>query len=106
MKNKSGKSASTAYRAGTAYKRLAPSVEAKKESNHAPQDKEAKVLTDHINENEGFGGWLSSEEGMGTMKMFVVANSMVMLITMGWPYLYQLLSYLHDSADNTPVKLY
>lgn len=106
MKNKGGKAGSTAYRGGTVYKKLAPAVE-KKESKSNPGTEEKKApLTDHINENEGFGGWLSSDEGIGTMKMFVMANSVMMLMTMGWPYLYQLLHYLHDSADNTPVKLY
>ncbi|KAL1464634.1 hypothetical protein WDU94_004263 [Cyamophila willieti] len=107
MKNKASSSKShTTYRAGTAYKRLAPS-ETKKESNPATEEKNTPVLTDHINENEGFAGWLSSEDGLSTMKMFVMANSIVMILTLGWPYFYQLLNYIHDTAESdAPVKLY
>lgn len=32
-----------------------------------------------------FQSYLHSEEGMGTMKMFVVMNSLVMILTLGWP---------------------
>uniref|UniRef100_A0A8D8UYZ9 Uncharacterized protein n=1 Tax=Cacopsylla melanoneura TaxID=428564 RepID=A0A8D8UYZ9_9HEMI len=106
MKNKASSKSQTTYRAGTAYKRLAPS-ETKKESNPAPEEKKSPVLTDHINENEGFAGWLSSDDGIGTMKMFVMANSIVMLLTVGWPYIYQLLNYIHDTVESdAPVKLY
>lgn len=107
MKKKAGKSGNTtAYKGGTAYKRLSAPTEGKKESNPEPTDKKAPVLTDHINENEGFGGWLTSDDGASTMKMFVMANSVVMLITVGLPYIYQLLNYLHDARDQTPVRLY
>ncbi|XP_026682063.1 uncharacterized protein LOC103512929 [Diaphorina citri] len=103
MKNK-GNRGTTTYRAGTAYKKL--TSEPKKESNPGPEEKKKPIITDHINENEGFAGWLSSDDGIGTMKMFVMANSIVMLLTMGWPYLYQLLNYIHDSNGKSPVQLY
>ncbi|KAI5642779.1 hypothetical protein NE865_05305 [Phthorimaea operculella] len=38
-------------------------------------------------ENQGFGGWLRSDDGMETMKLFIIANSIVLMTTLVYPHL-------------------
>lgn len=40
---------------------------------------------DDDNHNEGFSDWLRSNSGIEMMKLFVVANSLLVFITMAWP---------------------
>lgn len=44
---------------------------------------------EHEDEEEGFGNWLRSENGASQMKMFVVANFMVVFMTIAWPHIVQ-----------------
>ncbi|XP_028168199.1 uncharacterized protein LOC114358427 [Ostrinia furnacalis] len=37
-------------------------------------------------EDQGFGGWLRSSDGIETMKLFVIANTIVMLTTIVYPH--------------------
>ncbi|KDR18575.1 hypothetical protein L798_06555 [Zootermopsis nevadensis] len=37
-------------------------------------------------ENQGFGNWLWSSEGVTCMRLFVITNSIVMFMTMTWPH--------------------
>lgn len=32
-----------------------------------------------------FQNYLQSEDGMNSMKMFVISNSIIMVLTLGWP---------------------
>lgn len=36
-------------------------------------------------ENQGFGNWLRSTTGVEMMRLFVIANSILVFVTMGWP---------------------
>ncbi|PNF17871.1 hypothetical protein B7P43_G02221 [Cryptotermes secundus] len=36
-------------------------------------------------QNQGFGNWLQSSEGVAYMRLFVIANAIVMFMTMSWP---------------------
>jgi hypothetical protein len=46
-------------------------------------DKQMNDTSDDI--NEGFGNWLRSSEGAAYMRLFVIANSIVIIMTMTWP---------------------
>jgi len=35
-------------------------------------------------ENQGFGNWLRSSTGIEMMRLFVIANSILVFVTMGW----------------------
>ncbi|KAJ0175776.1 hypothetical protein K1T71_008935 [Dendrolimus kikuchii] len=51
-----------------------------------PTDIDTEVKPDSLDEEEqGFGGWLRSPDGMETMKLFVIANSIVMVTTLIYP---------------------
>lgn len=36
-------------------------------------------------ENQGFGNWLRSGTGIEMMRLFVIANSILVFVTMAWP---------------------
>lgn len=36
-------------------------------------------------ENQGFGNWLRSSTGVEMMRLFVIANSILVFVTMAWP---------------------
>lgn len=36
-------------------------------------------------ENQGFGNWLRSSTGIEMMRLFVIANSILVFVTMAWP---------------------
>jgi len=36
-------------------------------------------------ENQGFGNWLRSNTGTEMMRLFVIVNSILVFVTMGWP---------------------
>ncbi|XP_011634343.1 uncharacterized protein LOC105425323 [Pogonomyrmex barbatus] len=36
-------------------------------------------------ENQGFGSWLRSSTGVEMMRLFVIANSILVFVTMAWP---------------------
>uniref|UniRef100_A0A182PLJ7 Uncharacterized protein n=1 Tax=Anopheles epiroticus TaxID=199890 RepID=A0A182PLJ7_9DIPT len=39
--------------------------------------------------NAGFGKYLRSQEGIEMMKLFVIANTVVVFVTMAWPQMQQ-----------------
>ncbi|KAI8422717.1 hypothetical protein MSG28_006482 [Choristoneura fumiferana] len=45
-------------------------------------------------EDQNFGGWLKSSDGMETMKLFVLANSVVMLTTIAYPHIQTIFSII------------
>ncbi|RVE40591.1 hypothetical protein evm_014759 [Chilo suppressalis] len=60
------------------------------------QDKvEAKVDT-LDDEEQGFGGWLKSTDGIETMKLFVIANTIVMLTTIVYPHIQTAYQIIYD----------
>lgn len=46
---------------------------------------EERNLDDDDELNEGFGTWIRSDNGVEMMKLFVIANSLLAVITMAWP---------------------
>lgn len=53
-----------------------------------PQDDEA--------ENQGFSFWLRSSEGFQMMRLFVIANSLVVFVTIGWPSMKEAINVIHQ----------
>uniref|UniRef100_A0A336K1N3 CSON002931 protein n=1 Tax=Culicoides sonorensis TaxID=179676 RepID=A0A336K1N3_CULSO len=76
---------------------MAPRVNNKKVKNE-----EDKSMNENSNElsddasNTGFGSYLRSEQGMNYMKIFVMMNTLVMLLTMGLPAMKQAYEILQD----------
>jgi len=52
-----------------------------------PNSPEVHSVNDDDNENEGFAGWLRSGEGVEYMKVFVMLNTFMVVLTMSWPHL-------------------
>lgn len=52
-----------------------------------------------------FVTYLSSNEGIINMKIFVVVNSIVMILTMGWPAMKMAYEIISDSVTNW-IKAY
>lgn len=40
-------------------------------------------------ENQGFGNWLRSTEGLEYMRLFVIANTIIVFLTIAWPQMQQ-----------------
>lgn len=42
-------------------------------------------VANNAGQNQGFSDWLRSTDGIDMMRLFVIANSLVLFVTMGWP---------------------
>lgn len=51
--------------------------------SNATTKSDSENLSDE--ENQGFGNWLRSSTGIEMMRLFVIANSILVFVTMGWP---------------------
>lgn len=61
------------------------------------QDKSSNsVALEDEAQNEGFGEWLRSSNGVELMRLFVIANSLVVFITMAWPNMSEAFFILRD----------
>ncbi|XP_077274563.1 exit protein of rhodopsin and TRP A [Temnothorax americanus] len=49
----------------------------------ATENSDSGNLSD--DENQGFGNWLRSSTGAEMMRLFVIANSILVFVTMAWP---------------------
>lgn len=71
-----------------------------KSSTSAPCDND-------FGEERSFSEWLRQEDGLGSMKLFVVVNSIVVFGLMAWPNMKQTLlmiyEYFTDLGDDTPI---
>lgn len=61
-----------------------------KSKNKGEQKEDEKTATAEVSaadtaDNEGFSTWLRSNEGIDMMRLFVVANSILIFVTMAWP---------------------
>lgn len=66
--------------------------------NEKRESKETKpvIETKEDDENRGFSNWLRSSDGVEMMRLFVVANSLLVFITMAWPNMQQVYSIVKD----------
>lgn len=54
-------------------------------SKPVPEQKNIVPLED--DEQQGFSEWLRTGDGIAYMRVFVIINSFVVFLTMGWPHL-------------------
>lgn len=55
-----------------------------------------KTSIDEELQNQGFGDWLRSSDGVEMMRLFVIANSILFFVTMGWPKMQEAISILKE----------
>ncbi|XP_058064435.1 uncharacterized protein LOC131214091 [Anopheles bellator] len=72
-------------------------------SSRRQQQQQQQLDVDDDETNAGFGKYLRSQEGIEMMKLFVIANTLVVFMTMAWPQMqqsYQMLrSIFYGEAD-------
>ncbi|XP_005182992.1 uncharacterized protein LOC101899688 [Musca domestica] len=65
-----------------------------------PKCEHHKLVDDDGNElNSGFGAYLRSSEGVEMMKLFVFANTIMLILTMAWPQFKQQYIWLMQWLD-------
>jgi hypothetical protein len=52
-------------------------------NNYKNRDKQGSDISD--DENQGFGNWLQSSNGVACMKLFITVNVILMFMTLCWP---------------------
>lgn len=53
-------------------------------------------LNDDETVNQGFGEWLRSNDGVEMMRLFVIANSLLIFVTMAWPNMKDTFFFIRD----------
>ncbi|XP_045768342.1 uncharacterized protein LOC123869462 [Maniola jurtina] len=67
-------------------------------SSSQPKTETAPPKLDSVEEDDqGFGGWLRSEEGVENMKLFVIANTIVLLTTLAYPHMQLMYEIISDA---------
>ncbi|XP_013136819.1 PREDICTED: uncharacterized protein LOC106101973 [Papilio polytes] len=66
-------------------------------ANAKGTEKEVARLDSLDEEDQGFGGWLRSPDGLENMKLFVIANSIVLLMTLMYPQVQLIVDFIYDS---------
>lgn len=72
------------------------------EANAAGEKKNEKkedgdgVILQNDTDNQGFSDWLRSSDGLEMMRLFVIANSILIFVTMGVPKMQEVISVLND----------
>ncbi|KAG6461632.1 hypothetical protein O3G_MSEX012755 [Manduca sexta] len=72
------------------------------EKSQESTDQLATKVDSLDDDEQGFGGWLRSPDGLETMKLFVIANSIVMLTTLVYPHMqaaFQIVADMIYEAD-------
>ncbi|KAJ8721324.1 hypothetical protein PYW07_002099 [Mythimna separata] len=76
----------------------------KVEEKETENTENTPVAVDSLDDEEqGFGGWLRSSDGLETMKLFVIANSIVMLTTIVYPHAHAIYEIVSDMIYGTDV---
>ena len=65
-------------------------------SKSTEDKEEEKHFEDDEAQNQGFGNWLRSEDGVEMMRLFVIANSLLVIVTMAWPSMQETYYILKD----------
>lgn len=70
----------------------------KKGNKKAVQEKEKDFssLPEDDNENQGFSDWLRSSSGIEMMKLFVISNSIMIVVTMAWPAIQEVTNIIYE----------
>ncbi|XP_065340120.1 uncharacterized protein Xport-A [Cloeon dipterum] len=83
VRGRGGQSTSTIVTASTSYTTATKNSQAEAST---PSEKKPDLYDDD-EEYQGFGGWLRTGEGVEYMKIFVVCNTFMVVLTMAWPHL-------------------
>ncbi|CAH2260206.1 jg26281, partial [Pararge aegeria aegeria] len=68
-------------------------------SNTASKTEKAPPKLDSIDDDDqGFGGWLRSTEGVENMRLFVIANTIVLLTTLAYPHMQLMIEIISEAV--------
>ncbi|KAK0171458.1 hypothetical protein PV327_011272 [Microctonus hyperodae] len=67
-----------------------------KNEKRESKEKKPVIEPDENDENQGFSNWLRSSDGVEMMRLFVIANSLLVFITMAWPNMQQVYTIVKD----------
>ncbi|CAL7933838.1 unnamed protein product [Xylocopa violacea] len=65
------------------------------EEKKEKEDGNGIILQDDT-DNQGFSDWLRSSDGLEMMRLFVIANSILIFVTMGVPKMQEVIGLLND----------
>jgi len=57
---------------------------------------EVDVGLEDDDNSTGFGNWIKSSDGTTYMSLFVLSNSFMLLLTMGWPQIKRSIEFIHE----------
>ncbi|XP_063990229.1 uncharacterized protein LOC135169297 [Diachasmimorpha longicaudata] len=60
-----------------------------KQELETKEKKKVEDVNDDDGHNQGFSDWLRSVDGIEMMRLFVIANSLLVFITIAWPNMQQ-----------------
>ncbi|KAI4496246.1 hypothetical protein M0804_000056 [Polistes exclamans] len=72
-----------------------------KQKNNDEKDNEKNTIerleqNEEEYSNQGFGDWLRSNDGAEMMRLFVIANSLLLFVTMAWPNMKESFYFIRD----------
>ncbi|XP_053979876.1 uncharacterized protein LOC128877000 [Hylaeus volcanicus] len=79
-------------RAGKGRQNETKPAEDKKNEKNAEQE----IALNDDTHNQGFSEWLRSSDGIEMMRLFVIANSVLVFVTMGWPKMQEAIAVVKD----------
>ncbi|XP_061393418.1 uncharacterized protein LOC133328921 [Musca vetustissima] len=99
-----GKKPTSAYSSKKPYSKSSNSAKDEVKSvgnkkDDKPKCEHQKELDDANELNSGFGTYLRSSEGVEMMKLFVFANTIMLILTMAWPQFKQQYIWLMQWLD-------
>lgn len=72
----------------------------KKRVRQEKQDLETKEKKSEVDDdeshNQGFSDWLRSVDGVEMMRLFVIANSLLVFVTIAWPNMQQTFTIIKE----------
>lgn len=70
--------------------------------SNAKEKSDLRDLSD--DENQGFGSWLTSSTGVEMMRLFVIANSILIFVTMAWPNMQESFYIIKDYLAGVGIE--
>lgn len=62
----------------------------------AKEPKVKTIIEDDEDMNSGFSNYLRSGDGMEMMKLFIIGNTMIVLVTFAWPHIQETVAILKE----------
>lgn len=66
------------------------------DKKNAKKDDNSDIILNDDTDNQGFSEWLRSSDGLEMMRLFVIANSVLIFFTMGLPKVQELISIFKE----------